>query len=83
LEIDNPYNNDYVVLKATFDETKEQAEKFDDFILNKDIVKVLKMHFAVNPGWCNEYMDTVEEYFHDENINMQVRALLGWNPEDD
>ena len=82
LEIDNPYNNDYVVLKSTFDETKEHPEKFDKFIVNKDIVKVMKMRFSINSGWCNEYIETVQDYYDDLNITLQVRALLGWTTEE-
>ena len=82
MELDNPYNNEYVVLRSTFDETKEEREKFDKFVINKDIVKVMKMRYSIMQGWANEYMETVQDYFDDLNITLQVRALLGWNPEE-
>ena len=78
MELDNPYNNEYVILKKTFDETAEGRVKMDKFVINKDIAKVMKMRYDIADGWANEYFETVEEYFHELNITINVREHLGW-----
>ena len=82
MESDNPYNNEYVVLPATFDETKEGRGKTDNYVINKDIVRMIKMRYTIHPGWANEYIDTIEDYMDDLNMTVHVRAMLGWTGEE-
>jgi hypothetical protein len=79
LEGNNPYNNEYVLLESTLDQTPETGPiMMDELVENKDIVKAIKTIYSIETGWANEYYETIEEYFHEHNRTPYVKESLGW-----
>ena len=77
LNADNPYNVEYVIEPDNLDETKGQAVKMDSLVINTDVVRIIKMLCDVGSGWGDEYPETVDEYFHPQNLTLSVRSSLG------
>jgi hypothetical protein len=78
MESNNPYNNEYVLLESTLDQTPDSGPiKMDELIENKDIVKAMKTIYSIDSGWANEYFETIEEYFHENNRTPYVLESLG------
>lgn len=79
MESNNPYNNEYVLLESTLDQTPESGPvMMDELIENKDIVKAMKTIYSIETGWANEYFETIEEYFHENNRTPYVKESLGF-----
>jgi hypothetical protein len=79
MESNNPYNNEYVLLQSTLDQTpKIGPVMMDEIIENKDIVKAMKTIYSIESGWANEYYETIEEYFHENNRTPFVKESLGF-----
>ena len=79
MESNNPYNNEYVLLESTLNQTPESGPgMMDEWIENKDIVKAMKTIYSIETGWANEYHETLEEYFHETNRTPYVKESLGF-----
>jgi hypothetical protein len=79
MDSNNPYNNEYVMLESTLDQTPDSGPvMMDELIENKDIVKAMKTVYSIEPGWANEYFETIEEYFHETNRTPYVKESLGF-----
>jgi len=49
----------------------------DTLVINSDIVRLIKMIYDVKAGWGEEFSETVEEFFHPENLTLSVHSALG------
>ena len=49
----------------------------DSLVVNADVVRAMKMLYDIKPGWGDEFNETVEEFFHPQNLTLTVRAALG------
>ena len=74
---DNPYNIEYLMDPNDLDATNGQTVKMDTLVVNADIIRVMKMIYDITPGWGDEYGETVDEYFHPQNLTLSVRSALG------
>jgi hypothetical protein len=84
LESNNPYNNEYTVLESTLDQTPQSGPvMMDEIVENRDIVKAMKTIYSIESGWANEYYETLEEYFHENNRTPYVKESLGWTEPQD
>ena len=61
------------------DATDGQTVKMDTLVVNADIIRVIKMLYEIKPGWGDEYDETVDEYFHPQNLTLSARSALGMN----
>ena len=48
----------------------------DTLVTNADIMRAMKMIYDIKPGWGDEYFETVEEFFHPQNLTLAVRNAL-------
>ena len=74
---DNPYNIECVVNKDELDATNGQTVKMDTLVVNSDVVRIMKMIFSIKPGWGDEHSETVEDFFHPQNLTLSMRTALG------
>ena len=65
-------------MDSTFDETAEGPQKLDHYVISKEIVRIMKMRYDISSGFANEYYETVQDYFHEQNITPTVKEGLGW-----
>ena len=79
LNADNPYNIEFLVDESNLDVTNGVPIKMDTIVINSDVVRAMKMLYDTEPGWGEEYRETVDEYFHTQNLTNSVRAMLGMN----
>ena len=65
------------------DQTNGNKIKMDALVINADVVRAMKMIYDINPsqGWGEEYLDTVNDFFHPQNLTPSVRTALGMPPE--
>ena len=74
---DNPYNIECILNPSELDATKGETVKMDTLVVNSDIIRAMKMVYDITPGWGDEYSETVDEYFHPQNLTLSVRTALG------
>ena len=74
---DNPHNIEYILNPSELDATKGETVKMDTLVVNSDIIRAMKMVYDITPGWGDEYSETVDEYFHPQNLTLSVRTALG------
>lgn len=77
LNTDNPYNIEFMIDESSFDATNGEPVKLDTLIVNSDVVRAMKMLYDIEPGWGDEFRETVDEYFHSQNLTKSVRSVLG------
>lgn len=77
MNADNPYNIEFMIDETKYDVTNGQHVKLDTLIINSDVVRAMKMLYDVEPGWGDEYRETVDEFFHPQNLTLSVRSTLG------
>ena len=77
LTADNPYSIEYRLDPDDLDATNGETVKMDTLVINADVVRAMKMLFDIKPGWGDEFSETVEEFFHPQNLTLSVRAALG------
>ena len=77
LDADNPYNIKYIIDPDGLDATHGETVKMDTLVINSDIVCLIKMIYDAKAGWGEEFSETVEEFFHPENLTLSVRSVLG------
>ena len=74
---DNPYNIEYILNPDELDATNGQTVKMDALVTNADVVRSVKMIHDIKPGWGDEHTETVDEFFHPQNLTLSVRSALG------
>ena len=77
LNADNPYNIEFIVDEANFDVTNGQPVRLDAIVVDTDIIRVIEMVCDVEAGWGDECRETVDEFFHPQNLTFAVRNALG------
>ena len=74
---DNPWNIECTLDSNDLDATNGQTVKMDTLVVNADIIRVMKMIYDITSGWGDECGETVDEYFHPQNLTLSVRSALG------
>ena len=49
----------------------------DGLVINSDVIRAMKMVYDIQPGWGDECSETVDEFFHPQNLTLSVRSALG------
>ena len=75
--LDNPYNVEFIIDPANLDANNGETAKMDTLVIDSDVVRLLKMIYDIKSRWGDEHFETVEEFFHPENLTFSVRSALG------
>ena len=73
---DNPCNIECILDPNDLDATRGEPVKMDTLVINADIIRVIKMLHEIKPGWGDECDETVDEYFHPQNLTLSAHSAL-------
>ena len=79
MQRDNPYNLEYVLNEATFDQTPSHVIKMDALVINEDVLRTMRMIYSISGKWGNEYCETVHNFFSVANITPTIAGSLGYD----
>ncbi len=76
---ENPYNLDFVLNEATYNQTPSGVIKMDAVVVNEDVLRTMRMIYSITGDWGDEYAETVHNFFSTPNLTVSIASALGYH----